>query len=231
MATVSGKLNHILNRFGDFCWNEAVPMGGQLHLSSELGPPHSHSYCPSAGILVAECTFESDNCKLCKIINFQLTINGPHRALLFRPFLAAHWRLSLSSAASRQRHYDHCGDASWMQVQVLVQVLAGPAASCNARLGPTELDTHRNRTKETARRRATERAAARIQAQADPKQKMSNFVIYYPNPVSVSDSLGVSLQQRHTRGHSAFRVAERGREKSFVTHCVWICGPVPHSGI
>lgn len=27
-------------------------------------------------------------------------------------------------------------------------------------------------------------------AQADLKQKMSNFVIYYPNPVSVSDSFG-----------------------------------------
>lgn len=29
------------------------------------------------------CTFESDNCKLCKIINFKLTICRPHRARLF----------------------------------------------------------------------------------------------------------------------------------------------------
>lgn len=31
---------------------------------------------------------------------------------------------------------------------------------------------------------------SRSRAQADPKQKMSKFVIYYPNPVSVSDSFG-----------------------------------------
>lgn len=35
------------------------------------------------GACCLACTFESDNCKLCKIINFKLTICRPHRARLF----------------------------------------------------------------------------------------------------------------------------------------------------
>jgi len=74
--------------------------------------PNSDFYpYPHPRIAVSECTFESDNCKLCKIINFQLTIYGPHRALLF-PLLSPHGcGLSLVSVAFRQRHYDHCVDA------------------------------------------------------------------------------------------------------------------------
>jgi len=95
----------------------------------------------------------------------------------------------------------------WIQVQV--QVLAGPGCFVQRSTGLDRTGHTPNRAKETAGWRARERAAARIQAQADPKQKMSNFVIYYPNPVSVSDSLGVSLRQRHTRRAFSSRAAER----------------------
>lgn len=49
-----------------------------------------------------ECTFESDNCKLCKIINFKLTICRPHGALLFISLNLAHLLyLSVSFYVSR----------------------------------------------------------------------------------------------------------------------------------
>lgn len=210
-STVFGKIKSHLKPSRWLLLKWGISHGRQLHLSPIL-PRRRLSFW------VSECTFESDNCKLCKIINFQLTICGPHRALLFGVSLLLslfrrQWVI-LALVASQHNHHHHhhhhrqhyprCVEA-FLGLGLVLALALVLAALCTRTQRSTwpcwaKLDTHRPKEKdiECAIESDRVRAAAHIQEQADPKQKMSNFVIYYPNPVSVSDSLGVSLRQRHT---------------------------------
>lgn len=215
------KLNHILNRLGDFCWNEAAPRGS----------------C----ICACECTFESDNCKLCKIINFQLTICGPHRALLFSALPALGVILCLScnpasllpASSSSALSSSPLRRFSLVPFQVHVHVLA--AALCTRKqrsTWPTELDTHR--TKETG---LQSRAAASHSGASGSKTENVKFCNLLPESCFCQWLFGcfasaAAHTHTHRGGHSAtgkLRGAGGrglGRGESFVTHCVWICGPV-----
>lgn len=176
-------------------------------------------------------TFESDNCKLCKIINFKLTICRPHRARLFTECalcfsLSIYLYLSLSPSRSScvcvprwlsrwSPTYNSSGSSSsgcsCRRSSSMPRSDAGSFMHCTKLATPgcahiyTLSHTHTHTYKCVCV--CATQTGWHGRAQADLKQKMSNFVIYYPNPVSVSDSFGCLA-------------SAGGLPKSFVTHCV-----------